>query len=172
MLEAILTLSTAIVAAFSVVVAVAFPYLSALECLFIAPSLGLSVSAWIALALKSLPGAGSGISSSVVWGTIAVQSLVAGGSLLWAGPILKRSATRIRAEVRGHWTGLVVLAGLSVWWFYMSHIHYLFRRGSDHIAGGRRVFAWIVSPGKGPRSHATPRFRPPSAASTPTSPST
>jgi hypothetical protein len=137
MITAILTLVTAIAAAFGALVTLVFPRVSALECLFIAPSLGLSVSAWIALALKSLPGAGSGLSSSVIHGTIAVQFLSAVFFAWRAYPALLRNQARIAGEIRAHYTGLVVLLGFSVWWFYMSHIHYLYRKGSDHIAGGR-----------------------------------
>lgn len=136
MFEAILTIVTAIVAAFLVVVAVAFPRLHALECAFIAPSLGLSVSAWIAFAVKSLPGAGSGLGPNVVLGTIAVQVAIGLLAARWAVPALSAHAGRVRLELRTHRTSLYFLGALSAWWLYMSHIHYLFRRGSDHIAGG------------------------------------
>ena len=136
MLAAALTIASAILAAFSVLVAAAFPRLHAFELLFISPSLGLSVSAWIAFALKSLPGAGHGFSPSVVWGTIGVQVAIGLFAARWSIPALTTNVGRVRAELRTHRASLYFLAALSAWWFYMSHIHYLFRRGSDHIAGG------------------------------------
>ena len=42
-----------------------------------------------------------------------------------------------------HRFGLIALGLMSLWWWYMNHIHYLMRMGSTHIAGGS---AWADLP--------------------------
>jgi hypothetical protein len=39
-------------------------------------------------------------------------------------------------DLRAHFRALCMLAVMSVWWGYMSWIHYLLPRGSEHLTGG------------------------------------
>ena len=80
--------------------------------------------------------AGHGISFIVLMAALIVQT--AATALAWprVRALFARHRQQVRDELTAHRVGLAVLSVLSVWWFYMAHIHYLFKKGSDHIAGG------------------------------------
>jgi hypothetical protein len=113
-----------------------WPRVSLLEALFMAPGLGLSVSAWLALLLKSIPIMRKGVAPEVVVLTIFLQLLVIAYN--WPGVYKKYrdGAPRYTREFRQHRHALWMLGAMSVWWYYMSYIHYLLPRGSEHITGG------------------------------------
>ena len=127
---------SAVAATFTGLFAVLFPRLTFLDCAFISAPLGFSLSAWLVLALKTLPFAGVGISQLVLLSAIAIQC--GATALAWpkARGLYLRHRALVWSELAAHSKSLVLLSVLSVWWFYMSHIHYLFKRGNDHIAGG------------------------------------
>jgi hypothetical protein len=126
-----------ILSAFTATYNALYPRLSFLECLFIAPGLGLSATAWVALLLKSLPFVRKGVAPEVVFGTLCVQLLVVA---LTAPSALKKlrkeKLTAPLGEVTTHRAALRMLAAMSAWWYYMSYIHYLLPRGSEHLTGG------------------------------------
>ena len=101
-----------------------------------APGIGLSVSAWLALLLKSIPVMRKGVAPEVLVLVIVLQSLVIMRN--WSGVWrkYKDGAQRWRKELRDHAGALWMLGGMSVWWYYMSYIHYLLPKGSEHITGG------------------------------------
>ena len=148
---ALLMVTSAILGAFCLLVLCLFPRLGFLECAFIAPCVGLSVSPWIALLLKSFPLMGSGVSLQVVFFTLMVQCGIVVVTQARVRAILLRERERIFAELRLHRGGLIALGIMAAWWWYMNHIHYLMRMGSTHIAGGS---AWLIH-----RTGATPAVR-------------
>ena len=133
---AVALMASAIAAAFATLFATLFPRLSALDCAFIAPPLGLSLSAWLVLVLKTLPFAGKGISSGVLLAAIMLQCVVCAVAWPRVSSLVSRNKASITGELSLHRKSLALLAVISVWWFYMSHIHYLFKRGNDYLAGG------------------------------------
>jgi len=131
---AVLLLVSAVAAAFAVTVRHFFPRVSFLECAFMAPGIGLSTSAWVALVLKSLPFMRRGVAPEVVWLAIALQSYVAVAN--WPRKLLDDHRARVAHELATHRGALAMLGLMATWWAYMSWIHYLLPRGSEHITGG------------------------------------
>ena len=136
MLLGALILVLGCLAAFFVILNLLWPRVSLLEALFMSPALGLSVSAWAALLLKSIPIMRKGVAPEVVVLTIALQLLVIAWN--WRGVYRKYrdGERRWRKELVDHRAALWMLGAMSVWWYYMSYIHYLLPRGSEHITGG------------------------------------
>ena len=135
-LPAVLVMITAIAASFVSTFALFYPRVSFLECAFMAPGVGLSASAWLALLLKSLPIVRKGVAPEVVWLLIATQAAIAARSLPRALGIWRKERQRVLHDFARHRAALIMLGIMSVWWYYMSYIHYLLPRGSEHLTGG------------------------------------
>ena len=135
-LAAIALMASACWASFSVFIFFFFPRVTFLECLVMSPGIGLSASAWVALFLKSLPFMRKGVAPEVVWLAVALQTCVALALHNRVVGRLRQQRLRVADEVRAHARALWMLAVMSVWWGYMSWIHYLLPRGSEHLTGG------------------------------------
>ena len=134
-LPAMLVLVTAIAAAFAFIMHHFSPRVKFLECLFMAPGIGLSASAWLALIIKSFPFMRKGVAPETVWLTAIVQAAIA--SVYWRSVLSKlKNNPEISEDLRRHRSSLIMLGVMAVWWAYMSWIHYLLPRGSEHLTGG------------------------------------
>lgn len=131
-----LLLASAVTAAWAAVFVALFPRISLVETSLVAPALGLSVSAWLVMVLKSLPFARAGVPVEVVLATCALQCALTAALAPRVAALLAGHKQRVRDELRVHRGGIAMLALMALWWTYNNHIHYLFKRGNDHIAGG------------------------------------
>ena len=131
-----LVIVTAIAATLLATVLLTYPRISLLEAALMAPGIGLSLSAWLVMIMKSLPGMRSGVPYEIVLATVAFQGAAA--YLLWprAKALLQNHKRRLRDEYVLNKPAIIMLAIMAVWWTYNNDIHYLKRKGNDHIAGG------------------------------------
>ena len=113
-----------------------FPRVPFLEHVFLAAPIGLSVSAWFALIIKSLPFARPGLGWEVILGCIVVQCAIIAFFKNQTLHLLTQNKKRIQAELSEHKWPLVLLAAMSVWWVHQNSIHYLFQKGSSYFCGG------------------------------------
>lgn len=131
-----LLLASAVSSALVSLVVTLFPRISLVEASLMAPALGLSVSAWLVMIVKSLPFMRSGIPVEVIMIVVGIQMAITAWLYPRAKALLASHRQRVRDDLKYHRGGIIMLSIMAVWWAYNNHIHYLFRRGNDHIAGG------------------------------------
>lgn len=107
-----------------------------LECVALAAPLGFSLSAWIVLAVKSLPFMPLGIPVITVIIATAIQLAVCLFLFNRTVVKLKLRSKEIVQNLKQHRFGILMLSIMFVWWSYMSHIHYLYQSGSSFFGGG------------------------------------
>jgi hypothetical protein len=129
-------MGTAIAWTFLATALALYPRVGLLEAALMAPPIGLSVSAWLVMLVKSLPIVGPGIPYGVIVAVTVLQGAAAYALYPRAKALLANHRRRLRDEYALNRPALIMLALMAVWWAYNNDIHYLKRRGNDHIAGG------------------------------------
>lgn len=115
-----------------------FPFLSVVECVAAGPPLGLTLSVWIAMILKSYVYTRTlGQPIQQAWVGSFIQAAIA--YRLWQGVQARwdaRAAAFASATVAALKKPLVVIAALSLWLSYIQYTHSLGRWGDGYMVGG------------------------------------
>ena len=115
-----------------------FPYISLPECVAAAAPLGLTLSAWTSIVLKSTVfRATAGLPASMANTGSLLQGVLAAWTLLAVARSWDRRRSEfVRTSVQSCLVATVVLGAVSLWLAYLHYTHSLGKWGDEYFVGG------------------------------------